>query len=45
VDLVYQATLMQSQQVQQQAGDQDRVGDYEAGGAVHSLGIAFRHDL
>lgn len=45
VDLVYQATVMQSQPVRQQAGDQDRVGDYTAGGAVHSIGLAFRHDL
>lgn len=45
IDVVYQATLMQTQQVRQRAGDADRVGDYSAGGAVHGLGIAFRHDL
>ena len=45
VDFVYQATLMQSQVVQQRAGDADRVGDYSAGGTVHSFGLAFRHDL
>ena len=45
IDLVYQATVMQSQPVQQRAGDADRVGDYTAGGTVHSVGLAFRHDL
>jgi long-chain fatty acid transport protein len=45
IDFVYQATLMQSQAVQQRAGDADRVGNYIAGGAVHSFGLAFRHDL
>lgn len=45
IDFVYQATLMQSQAVRQRAGDADRVGDYTAGGTVHSLGLAFRHDL
>lgn len=45
LDFVYQATLMQSQRVDQRAGDGDRVGDYTAGGAVHSFGLAFRHDL
>lgn len=45
VDLVYQATVLQSQRVEQRAGDADRVGDYTAGGTVHSFGLAFRHDL
>lgn len=45
VDLVYQATVLQSQRVQQRAGSADRVGDYTASGTVHSFGLAFRHDL
>ncbi len=43
LDFVYQATIMAPVVVKKQAGDP--VGDYTAGGAVHSLGIAFRHDL
>lgn len=43
LDFVYQATLMSQVAVKKQDGDP--VGDYTAGGTVHSIGVAFRHDL
>ncbi|MEZ4466558.1 MAG: outer membrane protein transport protein [bacterium] len=45
LDFVYQATLMSEVAVHKAAGADDRVGDYTAGGVVHSIGLAFRHDL
>ena len=45
VDLVYQATVMSQVPVHKRAGVDDPVGDYTAGGVVHSVGIAVRHDL
>ncbi len=44
-DVVYQATLMADQPVEKSLGAADPVGDYTAGGVIHSVGIAFRHDL
>lgn len=43
LDFVYQATIMAAVDVKKQTGDP--VGDYTADGVVHSIGIAFRHDL
>lgn len=45
LDVVYQVTLMESLQVEKTLGARDPVGDYEAGGRIHSLGISLRHDL
>ena len=43
LDFVYQATLMRPVVVKKQSGDP--VGDYTAQGTVHTLAVAFRHDL
>lgn len=43
LDFVYQATLMSEVHVTKVPGDP--VGGYTAGGVVHSLGVAFGHDL
>lgn len=45
LDVVYQATLMVDREVTKTRGAADPVGDYTAGGTIHSFGIAFRHDL
>ena len=45
LDFVYQATIMSDLRVRKTAGADDRVGDYRAGGVVHGIGLAFRHDL
>ncbi len=45
VDVVYQATLLVEQQVAKSRGAADPVGDYSAGGTIHSFGISLRHDL
>lgn len=44
LDVVYQATLMAEQDVRKDDPD-DLVGNYRAGGVIHSLGISFRHEL
>ncbi len=44
LDVVYQATLLQERDVRKARAD-DRVGDYDAGGVIHSFQISFRHDL
>lgn len=45
VDVVYQATLMAQEGVSKRSGADDPVGNYSAGGVVHSVGISVRHDL
>jgi long-chain fatty acid transport protein len=45
VDVVYQATLLVDQHVAKSRGVTDPVGDYTAGGTIHSFGISLRHDL
>ncbi len=45
VDASYQATLMVDQDVSKAAAAADPVGDYQAGGVIHSVQISFRHDL
>lgn len=45
LDLVYQATLLTDEDVVKRTDALDPVGDYTAGGTIHSVGIAFRHDL
>lgn len=44
VDLAWQGTLMQDVAVTKRAAG-DPVGDYTAGGMVHAISVAFRHDL
>lgn len=44
VDLAWQGTLMQQTEVRKRAAG-DPVGDYTAGGMVHTISVAFRHDL
>ncbi len=45
IELVYQATVLTDLPVQKTAGPADPVGDYTAGGVVHSVGLGFRHAL
>lgn len=45
LDIAYQATLMQTLDVEKTLGARDPVGDYRAGGRIHSFSISFRHDL
>ncbi|MBU0551101.1 hypothetical protein KKF91_07655 [Myxococcota bacterium] len=45
LDVVYQLTRMAEVTVRQDAGAQDLVGDFTAGGAIHSVGITFLHEL
>lgn len=44
IDLAWQGTIMQETVVTKRAAG-DPVGDYRAGGLVHTIGLAFRHDL
>lgn len=44
IDLAWQGTLMQETAVTKRAPG-DPVGDYRAGGLVHAISVAFRHDL
>lgn len=45
LDVSYQATLMRELIVEKRLGARDPVGDYAAGGRIHSFSVSLRHDL
>ncbi len=45
LDFAYQATLLRELAVEKTLGARDPVGDYSAGGTIHSFSISLRHDL
>ena len=45
LELGYQATVVGEMPVTKRAGDADPVGDYTAGGVVHALSFAYRHEI
>jgi long-chain fatty acid transport protein len=45
LDVAWQLTLLDEVQVEKTRGERDPVGDYSAGGRIHSISVSLRHDL
>jgi len=45
VDVAWQLTLLHELRVEKSIGARDPVGDYSAGGRIHSVSVSLRHDL
>lgn len=45
LDVAWQLTLLNEVRVEKTLGARDPVGDYSAGGRIHSISVSLRHDL